>query len=155
MKRKIAESINLRVNLKNFQHIELVKYAEEEIEYNSKEERIKAEKALTTDLVESLQNSMQIIVDGVGKGRKEVVEVEDAIIQTVPEWLDNKNIPNIAKDSNPALDKKEKIALKQKDDLETCKQNEEEMAEFEPSEPSESSETDDNEFFDDDDDIFG
>ena len=40
MKRKISECINLRINLGNYQHLELVKYGEEEIEYNNDEERI-------------------------------------------------------------------------------------------------------------------
>ena len=35
VKRKIAECINLRVNVGNYQHIELTKYVEEEIEYSS------------------------------------------------------------------------------------------------------------------------
>ena len=32
-KRKIAESLNIRIRTGDFQHIEMVKYAEEEIEY--------------------------------------------------------------------------------------------------------------------------
>ena len=37
-KKKIAETINVRINVGNYQHIELTKYAEEEIEYSSTEE---------------------------------------------------------------------------------------------------------------------
>lgn len=131
MKRKIAESINLRINIGNYQHIELVKYAEEEIEYANDKERVDAEKSLTNDLVDSLNNSIEIITEKTGRGRKEVIEVEQSLLKAVPEWLNDKNVPNIAKGSNPAKSMKEKVSLIQKDEEESLEELDAELAEFE------------------------
>jgi len=94
--RKIAECINVRINVGNFQHIELTKYAEEEIEFSSNEERTKKEDALRDDLVVSLIRSMKAIPERLGKGIESAIQVEESIQKAIPEWLANSPIPNIA-----------------------------------------------------------
>jgi hypothetical protein len=50
-KRIISESINVRINVGNFQHIELVKQAQEEITYDNEEERVELELSLGSSVV--------------------------------------------------------------------------------------------------------
>ena len=59
--RKISECINIRINVGNYQHIELVKFAEEQIEFSTEAERIQKEDKLRDDLVASMTRSMKAI----------------------------------------------------------------------------------------------
>ncbi len=43
MEKKIATALNVRINVGNYQHIELTKYAEQSISYDSEDEMIKPE----------------------------------------------------------------------------------------------------------------
>lgn len=95
-KRKIAECLNVRINVGNYQHIELTKYAEEEIEYSSDSERIQKEQALRDDLLTNLITSMKAIPERLNKGVAQAQEVEESIKRTIPEWLANGPVPNIA-----------------------------------------------------------
>jgi hypothetical protein len=95
-KRKIAECINVRINVGNYQHIELTKYGEEEIEFNSPEERIEKEDSLRNDLLTSLIRSMKVIPERLDKGIEQAIEVGNAIKKAIPEWLAKGPIPNIA-----------------------------------------------------------
>lgn len=94
--RKISECISVRINVGNYQHIELTKYAEEKISYNSDEDRINQEDNLRDDLVASLVRSMKSIPEKLGKGAENAVEVEEAIKKAIPDWLENGPVPNIA-----------------------------------------------------------
>ena len=95
--RKISECINVRINVGNYQHIEIVKYAEEEIEYSTVEERMVKEDQLTRDLIASLSRSMKIVPEALGKGMAEAVQVEQSVKKAIPEWMKNSPAPNIAK----------------------------------------------------------
>lgn len=110
-KRKISECINVRIAVGNFQHIEITKYAEEEIEFSSSKERLEKEDALRTDVVENLIRSMKAIPERLGKGIENAIEVEEAIKKKLPEWLANNPIPNVA---NGAIKINDKIVLKQR-----------------------------------------
>jgi hypothetical protein len=109
-KRKISECINVRINVGNYQHIELTKYAEEEIEFDSTKERVEKEDILRDDLIASLVRSMKTIPEKLGKGVANVVEVEEAIKKAIPEWLAKDPIPNIA---NGALKQNNRTASEQ------------------------------------------
>jgi hypothetical protein len=112
-KRKISECINVRIAVGNYQHIEITKYAEEEIEFSSTKERVEKEDALRADVVENLIRSMKAIPERLGKGIENAIEVEEAIKKKIPEWLANDPIPNVA---NGALKINDKVVLKQKAD---------------------------------------
>jgi hypothetical protein len=114
MKRKISECINIQINVGNYQHIAITKYAEEEIEYSSEVERTQKEDALTASLVESMTRSMKAIPEKLGKGVAEAIEVEQAIKKTIPEWLAKNIVPNIA---NNAKKQDNKIKNEQFDQL--------------------------------------
>ena len=96
MKRKIAECINVRINIGNYQHIELTKYAEEEIEFLDVKELVAKEDDLRNDLVSSLIRSMKYIPEKLGKGADKAIEVEESIKKAIPEWLEKNPVPNIA-----------------------------------------------------------
>jgi len=95
-KRKISECMSIRINVGNYQHIELTKYAEEEIDYSTTSEREDKEDALRDDLINSLVRSMNEVPKRLGKGVEAAQEVEEAIVKAVPEWLKNNPVPNIA-----------------------------------------------------------
>jgi len=95
-KRKIADCINVRINVGNYQHIELTKYAEEEIEYSTDLERTQKEESLRDDLVTSLIKSMKAIPERLNKGGQNAQEVEESIKKSIPAWLANGTVPNIA-----------------------------------------------------------
>lgn len=94
-KRVISECINIRINVGNYQHIEITKQASEEIEYSSEAERLTLEENLTTDLVDSIVKTMRTVPARLGKGIENAQEVEEAISKAIPEWLEN-NPPNLA-----------------------------------------------------------
>jgi hypothetical protein len=110
--RKIAECLNVRINVGNYQHIELTKYAEEEISYDTYAERISKEDILRDDLVDSLIRSMKAIPEKLGKGVENAIEVEESIGKAIPKWLENDTVPNIA---NNAKKKMIQVAAEQKD----------------------------------------
>lgn len=95
-KRKIADCINVRINVGNYQHIELTKYAEEEIEYSTDLERTQKEESLRDDLVTSLIKSMKAIPERLNKGVQNAQEVEESIKKSIPAWLANGTVSNIA-----------------------------------------------------------
>jgi len=94
--RKISECINVRINVGNYQHIELSKYAEETIEYSSKDDLIQKEDSLRDDLIASVIRSMKAIPERLGKGVEAAIEVEESIKKAIPSWLENGAVPNIA-----------------------------------------------------------
>ena len=94
--KKIAECINVRINVGNYQHIELTKYAEKTITYNNPEEMVKKEDELTDELVTNLIRNMRQLPDRLGKKTNAVAEVEESISKAIPDWLKNGDVPNIA-----------------------------------------------------------
>ncbi len=110
--RKIAECVNLRINLGNFQHLEFVKYAEEQVEYSSAEELDKKEDSIRNDLIENIMRTLKDVPAMIGKGASEAQQVEQAIKNKIPEWLSNGPTPNIA---NYAVKKEIQIAASQQE----------------------------------------
>ena len=103
MEKKIAETVSVRINVGNYQHIEISKYAEKKIEYNNEEEMKKQEDQLTDELIANLVRNMKTIPEKLGKKTDAVVAVEESIIKAIPKWLEEQPEPNIAnkaKESN-------------------------------------------------------
>lgn len=94
--RKIASCVNVRVNLGNYQHVELTQYSEEEIDYVNDAERIAKEDALSKDLADAIVRSLRALPDRVSKGAVEVAAFEELVKAGIPQWLVNNPIPNIA-----------------------------------------------------------
>jgi hypothetical protein len=113
--RKISDCINVRINVGNYQHIELTKYAEEQIEYATEAERIAKEDRLVDELVASMKRSLNVVASKLkgGESLKNVTEVEESISKRIPEWLENDPVPNIA---NKALSGHNKSTATQYDE---------------------------------------
>ena len=116
MERKISKCINVRVNVGNYQHIELTEYAEEKIEYSSKEELREKEQSLMDDLTGSLFADINLIsskLDGKGNLQgtvQKTQQLKESIFKKLPEWIANTPEPNIA---NKSLDSHEKNVIEQ------------------------------------------
>ena len=102
-KRKISDCYNVRINVGNYQHIELTKYAEEEIEYSTPQERVQKEDALRDELIASLYRSMKELPAKLGRGVESAVEIEESIKKAIPGWLANNPVPNIANGAKKAV----------------------------------------------------
>jgi len=118
--RKISECINVRINVGNYQHIELTQYAEEAIEYSTEVERIDKEDQLRDELIVRLKRSMKAIPEKLGKGIEAAIEVEEAIQKAIPEWLENGPVPNIA---NTAEKKQIQATAEQKSQKDEATEN--------------------------------
>lgn len=110
-KRKIAGCVNVRIRAGDYQHIEVVKYAEEEIEYSSVAELKSKEDDLNSDLVDCMLRSLKATSDKLGKGKAEAIEIEQTLSKAIPEWLANDPVPNIANGAKKVLNT---VADKQK-----------------------------------------
>jgi hypothetical protein len=110
-KRVISESINIRINVGNYQHIEITKQAQEEIEYETKEERLALEEDLSNDLISSVVASMRLVPQRLGKCIDNAQEVEDAISKAIPEWLENcpPNLANVPKANSNKVASEQKV----------------------------------------------
>jgi len=78
--KKIAETINIRINLGNFNHIDITKYAEKKITYETKEEMVQKEDELTDELLVNIIRNMRTIPEKLGKKTNAIAEVEDRIV---------------------------------------------------------------------------
>ena len=111
-KRKVAVSHNVRINVGNYQHIDCTFYSEEEIEYDSPEERVAKEDAVNDDVVSFLIRSVREIPDRLGKKTEAVQEVEESIKKTIPKWLAEDPVPNLA---NKAKSEHDSVTAEQKE----------------------------------------
>lgn len=126
--RKIAGSVNLRIRLGDWEHLEFVKYAEEQITYENDDERIAQEDKLHVDLMDLLMRSVKegakkLGMDGIAVAQ----EIEQKMQKRIPEWLEKGEVPNIAgqnqaeKRLNQVADKQQDIVDKQKESDNTVK----------------------------------
>lgn len=115
-KRKIATSINVRVNVGNYQHIEISKYAESEIEFKDEQDRIKLEDELQNDIVKDIIRSMRSLPEKLGKKTDAIERIEESITKSIPEWLNKNPVPNLAKKNHNdnIADQKQKITETEK-----------------------------------------
>jgi len=97
MIKKIATSIDILINVGRFEHIQVTKHGEADIEFENDDQRIKLEDQLTTETIEDGSRSLQIIVDVLGgKMEMPMKSIADKISKRIPTWLEDKNVPNLA-----------------------------------------------------------
>lgn len=94
--KKIATSVDLLINVGQYEHLQITKYAETKIEYESKEEMVKKEDQLTDELVADVIRTMRGLPEKLGKKTEAVSAIEEKIIKKIPGWLENNPIPNMA-----------------------------------------------------------
>jgi len=115
-KKKVAETINIRINVGQYQHIEISKYAEKEIEYDSHDEMVQKEDQVTAELVDNLIRNMRTIPDKLGKETNAVEKFEDRVTKTIPEFMKGSQEPNLAKKKSIQVDAEEKNNTDAKND---------------------------------------
>ena len=96
--KRIAETLTIRISLgaHTYEHIELTKYAEKKITYETPEEMVKKEDELTDEILVNMIRSMRRIPERLGKSGVQTVEVEERISKRIPKWLEENLVPNIA-----------------------------------------------------------
>ena len=94
--KKIAECVKVLINLGNYQNIEIAKYAEKVITYETKEEMIEKEDELTVELVNNIVRNMKRIPEQLDKKTDAPKDVEDRMKKTIPAWLTAAPVPNLA-----------------------------------------------------------
>jgi hypothetical protein len=96
MKKRIAETLNIRVNVGNYQHIELTKYAEKDIEYSDESDMKAQEDLMTDELLDNLIRNMKRIPERLGKKTDAVEKCIELVEGGIPKWLSEDPVPNIA-----------------------------------------------------------
>jgi hypothetical protein len=104
--KKIASSLNVRINVGNYQHIELTKYAEKSIAYDTKEDMVAKENELTEELLSDMIRSMRTIPERLGKKTNAVQEIEERITVSIPEFMVSPDQAKIKIDDMNAAKKK-------------------------------------------------
>jgi len=94
--KKIATSVDLLINVGQYEHLQITKYAENKIEYESQEEMVKKEDQLTDELVADVIRTMRGLPEKLGKKTEAVSAIEEKIIKKIPGWLENNPVPNLA-----------------------------------------------------------
>ena len=120
MEKKISEAINIRINLGDFQHIDITKYAEKVISFDTKEEMVIKEDELTSELIDNLLRNIRTIPERLGKKTEAIAVVEEKISKRIPAWLEEAGEPNIANTSKKVHDK---VVSEQKKDLDIQTKN--------------------------------
>ena len=103
--KKIATSIDVLINVSQFEHIQITKYAEKKIAYSSQEDMVEKEDNLTSELVNDIIRTMRSLPDRLGKKTEAIKNIEEKIQKKIPSWLEENPVPNIA---NLAKDKYER-----------------------------------------------
>jgi len=119
--KKVATSIDILINVGQFEHIQITKYAEKKITYESSEEMVKKEDEVTSELASDIIRTMRALPDKLGKKTNAVELIEEKIQKRIPDWLANNPIPNLAKDKfveNQAKANVEIVVKKEKEEKE-------------------------------------
>ena len=60
MEKKIATSVDILINTDRFEHLQITKYAESKITYDTQEEMIQKEDQLTRDLLSDMHRTLSL-----------------------------------------------------------------------------------------------
>lgn len=94
--KKIATAVDVLINMGQFEHLQITKYAEQKITYENENEMIQKEDKLTEELVQDIIRTMRSMPDKLGKKTNAVVNIEEKIKKKIPTWLEEGSEPNIA-----------------------------------------------------------
>ena len=78
MQKKIATSIDVLINVDRFEHVQVTKYSEKQIEYRDEAERQQEEDKLTIEVTEDLVRSLSIMSEAIGG---KTIEPTKAIVE--------------------------------------------------------------------------
>ena len=94
--KKIGTSIKALINVGNYQNIEIAKYSETTISYESEEEMVEKENAQTQELLDSLKRDLLKTPEELNKYEDKVEEFKGSVSKEMPKWLGEGAIPNVA-----------------------------------------------------------
>ena len=94
--KKIGTCIKVLVNVGNYQNIEIAKYAENTINYETKDEMVEKENQQTQELLASLKRDLAKTPEELGKYEDKVEDFNRSVTNQMPKWLGEGVIPNIA-----------------------------------------------------------
>lgn len=114
MEKKIATSVNVRINVGNYQHIEITKCAEQNIAYESEKEMTAKEDKLTDSVVADILRTIRSIPDKLGKKTNAVEELEESVKKEIPRWLTEGGEPNLASGKTSVAEKKHQDVISDK-----------------------------------------
>jgi len=114
--KKVATSVDLLINVGQYEHLQITKYAETKIEYESQEEMVKKEDQLTDELVADVIRTMRSLPEKLGKKTEAVSAIEEKIMKKVPAWLENNPVPNLAEKKFQEAQGKESIRVEAKNE---------------------------------------
>jgi len=119
--KKIATSVDVLINVGQFEHLQITKYAEKKITYENENEMIQKEDKLTDELIQDIIRTMRSMPDKLGKKTNAVVNIEEKIKKKIPTWLEEgsePNIANLAKNNSEKSMAEASIKLEQKKNYE-------------------------------------
>jgi len=105
MEKKIATSVDVLINVAQWEHLQITKYAEKKITYENEEDMVKQEDQLTDELVKDIIRTMRSLPDKLGKKTNAVASIEEKIQKKIPTWLEEGAEPNIANTAKVNADK--------------------------------------------------
>lgn len=94
--KKIGTCIKALVNVGNYQNIEIAKYAETTISYESESEMVEKENVQTQELLNSLKRDLQKTPEALCKYEDKIDSFKESVSKEMPKWLGAGAIPNIA-----------------------------------------------------------
>ena len=112
--KKIGTSIKALINVGNYQNIEIAKYAETTISYESEEEMVEQENQQTQELLDSLKRDLQKTPEELNNYEDKFEEFKGSVSTEMPKWLGEGSVPNVA---DPVKAVKEKADAKKADEL--------------------------------------
>ena len=127
-KKKIATSVDILINVDRFEHIQITKYSEKEITYETPEEMIHKEDQLTDELIKDVVRTMKSMPEKMGDKAKSVgadEEWKDKLEKKIPTWLQDGAEPNIANTAQKNTDKAVASAHAESMDLKIKKESNE------------------------------
>lgn len=104
-KKRIATSVDALINVDRYEHLQVTKYAEREIEYTSEEDMIAQEDQLTDELLADITRSLNKVPEKWGKSGVPIKDFEEKVQKKLPAWLEGNAIPNIANNAEKQFKK--------------------------------------------------
>lgn len=106
--KKIATGVKVLIKVADFESIEIAKYSETTIDFDSQEDMVAKEEEHNADIVNDLIRSMRELPDRLGKKTTAVQDIEQKIEGAIPRWLEENPIPNLAENTDLAKSMKAK-----------------------------------------------
>jgi hypothetical protein len=94
--KKIGTSVKALINVGNYQNIEIAKYAETTISYETDEEMVEKENKQTHDLLESLKRDLLKTPEELNRYEDKIEEFKQSVSSEMPKWLGEGVVPNVA-----------------------------------------------------------